>query len=328
MAAAWLLIGCSPAPPVQPGNNDFSVLPTWPPAPQSARIQLVEIFYTPDDLGIRPSVFRRLVGTIAGAEKTGMIRPYAISVHGERIVVGDPGAKAVHIYDRGRGRYQSIGKLDDESLRSPVGVALSEDRIFISDSALGKIFILDLQGPLIHAIEGLQRPTGLAFDEEANRLYVADTLRHCISVFDDDGTALFEFGARGTGEGEFNFPSHVHLSGGRLLINDNMNFRIQSFDLEGHFQSSFGTHGDGSGHFSQPKGVASDSLGHIYVAGATIDRIQVFSQAGEFLLAFGSEGSGPGQFLMPAGLAAQDDMIYVADSYNSRVQVFRYVGGD
>ena len=31
---------------------------------------------------------------------------------------------------------------------------------------------------------------------------------------------------------------------------------------------------------------------------------------------------------MPAGVAIENDLIYVADSYNSRVQVFKYLGED
>ncbi len=231
-------------------------------------------------------------------------------------------------FDKANGRFNLIGKAGDELLSSPVGVALGNDRLFVADSALGKIFILDERGQLIKAIDELERPTGIAYDATTDRLFAADTLGHRISVFDSTGKLLFDFGSRGTGEGEFNFPSHIFLAGGQLLVNDNMNFRIQSFDIEGRFISLFGIHGDGSGYLSQPKGIAADSYGHIYVAGATIDRIQIFSPTGEFLLAFGSKGSRPGQFLMPAGVAVYNDLIYVADSYNSRIQVFQYVGDD
>ncbi len=107
-----------------------------------------------------------------------------------------------------------------------------------------------------------------------------------------------------------------------------MNFRIQTFTLDGRFLSVFGDHGDSSGQFSQPKGVAADTQGNVYVAGATIDRVQIFSRQGDFLLAFGGEGKGPGEFLMPAGLTIVDDKIYVADSYNRRIQIFQFMGGD
>ena len=41
---------------------------------------------------------------------------------------------------------------------------------------------------------------------------------------------------------------------------------------------------------------------------------------------FGSRGREPGQFWLPAGIWIDgNDRIYVADSYNGRVQIFQYL---
>lgn len=314
----------------QPANQAAAPVAgiTWPSPPQEARVRFIDAFSGAEDLDIRPSLFNRFKNAIAGKKNMGMIRPYAVSVHENRVLVGDPGLHAVHLFDLARRTFLLISVVEEEPLSSPVGVALGENRLFIADSTLGKVFILDSEGELLTVISGLERPTGLAFDASSRRLYVADTLAHRIVVFDDEGTRLFEFGERGVQEGEFNFPSHISLSGSHLLVNDSMNFRIQAFDLDGRFLSAFGDHGNASGYFSQPKGVAADSRGHVYVAGATIDRVQVFSPDGQFLLALGNKGNGPGEFVMPTGVTIADDRIYVADSYNSRVQIFEYVGGD
>jgi DNA-binding beta-propeller fold protein YncE len=73
--------------------------------------------------------------------------------------------------------------------------------------------------------------------------------------------------------------------------------------------------------------VAVDGFGHVYVADALYDNLQIFDGKGRFLLDVGRAGPGPGEFWMPAGVAiGRNDEIYVADSYNGRVQVFRYVG--
>lgn len=315
--------------PVQNGNryDEDTVDLTWPHSQQQARIRFVNEVSGPGDLGIRPSAFRRMMNALAGQEDLGMVRPYAVAVRNQRMLIGDPGLHAVHLFDLEKRFYQLISTAGKNSLSAPVGVALGTERMFVADSALGRIFVLDEKGDLLQVIDELDRPTGLAFDAASNRLFAADTLGHRLVVFDREGRKLFEFGTRGTGKGEFNFPSHIFLSTNRLLVNDSMNFRVQVFDLEGRFISSFGTHGDGSGHFSQPKGVAADSYGHVYVAGATIDRVQIFSQSGQFLMAFGSKGKGTGQFLMPAGMAIDNNRIYVADSLNSRIQIFDYVGG-
>jgi DNA-binding beta-propeller fold protein YncE len=53
--------------------------------------------------------------------------------------------------------------------------------------------------------------------------------------------------------------------------------------------------------------------------------VQIFDQNGVFLLDFGSFGNTPGSFQLPAGLSFWEDKLYVADSFNGRVQVFRYL---
>jgi DNA-binding beta-propeller fold protein YncE len=106
-----------------------------------------------------------------------------------------------------------------------------------------------------------------------------------------------------------------------------MNFRVQAFDLVGNHLATFGRHGDGSGDFAQPKGLAVDQEGHVYVADALFDRVQIFDSDGNYLLAFGGTGAKAGDFWLPAGLFIADGRIFVADSYNRRVQVFQFLGG-
>jgi hypothetical protein len=51
--------------------------------------------------------------------------------------------------------------------------------------------------------------------------------------------------------------------------------------------------------------------------------VQIFTPDGQILMAFGQEGNGPGQFWLPAGIFIDDrNRIYVADSYNKRIQIF------
>jgi hypothetical protein len=55
--------------------------------------------------------------------------------------------------------------------------------------------------------------------------------------------------------------------------------------------------------------------------------VQVFDEEGRFLLAFGGLGADAGAFQVPTGIAVDAwDRIYVCDSFNSRVQVFQYLG--
>jgi len=69
------------------------------------------------------------------------------------------------------------------------------------------------------------------------------------------------------------------------------------------------------------------SNGHIYVVDALFHLFQLFNEKGNFLLHVGGQGQGEGEFWLPSGIFINDnDVIYVADSHNRRVQVFRYLG--
>ena len=241
------------------------------------------------------------------------------------MAVADPGAGVIHLFETERKTYRQLAGVGDYNFVSPVGVAVDDERLYIADSELNKVFILNHRLKLLSTIENLQRPTSLALDPNGQRLYVADTLAHNIQVFDPNGEALFNIGGRGEADQLFNYPSHLTFAHDRLFVNDTMNFRIQIFGPEGRHLRTIGTHGVGSGHLTQPKGVAIDSIGHIYVADALSNRVQIFQQDGTFLLGFGSTGDNPGAFQMPAGLAIWDDLIYVADSFNHRVQVFQFL---
>jgi outer membrane protein assembly factor BamB len=77
-------------------------------------------------------------------------------------------------------------------------------------------------------------------------------------------------------------------------------------------------------------GIAIDPSGNIWMADTGKHRFAIFAPDGTFLEYWGSEGSGEGQFRFFAGefdslgdvAFGADGTIYVADSYNHRIQVF------
>ena len=320
-----LTTACSATNPEPTLQEDRTPAMVWPEAPEKARIQFVRQFSSPEDLGLRESFARRVRDALVGDDDRLMTRPYAVAANNKRVAVADPGAAVIHLFDTKRKSYHQLKAAGDYDFTSPIAVALADERLYIADSELGKVFILNHRLKLLSTIENFQRPTSLAFDLVGQRLYVADTLAHEIQVFDQKGEVLFSIGGRGEMDGQFNFPSHLAFVDDRLFVNDTMNFRIQIFNSEGRHLQTLGKHGVGSGHFTQPKGVAVDSMGHVYVADALSNLIQVFEQDGTFLLGFGSAGDSPGAFQMPTGLAIWDDLIYVADSFNQRVQVFKFL---
>ncbi|MCU7845912.1 MAG: 6-bladed beta-propeller [Candidatus Thiodiazotropha sp. (ex Monitilora ramsayi)] len=325
MLIGLLLVACSTTGPETFDHSSDTSHLVWPPAPETSRIKFVTAFKTPEDLGLKKSIFRSFIDLFVGSEDRNLTRPYTLSVEQEMIAVADPDAAIVHLYDLHRKKYTKIEKAGETNLSSPIGVALGNNRLFIADSMLNKVFVLDSDMEIQLVLDDFMRPTSLAYDPDRDQLYVVDTLAHTIKIFDQQGNLVDTMGGRGEEDLQFNYPSHLAFADNKLIVNDTMNFRIQIFDQHGNHLDTFGKQGNASGYLTQSKGVAIDSDGHIYIADALANRIQIFDQAGQFLLEFGSVGSDPGTFRMPSGLAIQDDKIYIADSYNQRIQVFQYL---
>jgi len=280
------------------------------------------------------SVWSKMLEWVAGpAETPDLWRPYAVAQDSEgRLLVADPGARVVHIFEVEPPKYSYLAGGRREPFLSPVGVAVDgQDNIYVSDSVRARIYVFNKKGKFLRALGDPQRgtqflrPTGLAIDSARRLIYLTDTLRHQVLVLDLGGAVLQTIGRRGSGPGEFNYPTALTLSRGQLYVVDAMNFRVQALTPEGQFLRSFGQLGNRTGTMNRPKGIAADSDGHLYVVDALFETVQVFDPEGRLLYYFGSTGRGPGEFVLPAGIyIGPRDTIYVADSYNRRVQVFRY----
>ena len=97
---------------------------------------------------------------------------------------------------------------------------------------------------------------------------------------------------------------------------------IMVFTNGGSFVTQWSGFGQAPGQLVQPQGIAI-AAGEILVADTGNDRIQVFTPDGALLTAWGGFGSGPGRFWAPTGVArTPDGLVYVADKFNNRVEVF------
>jgi sugar lactone lactonase YvrE len=306
----------------------------WPHGPAQPRVEFIKAFSRAADLGIGRGFFARLKDLLFGEAEARILRPMAVVAGGGVIYVADPGARGVHRFDTTAGDYALIAAADDAPLPSPVALARGAGgEVYVADSRLAQVFVIRPGAKSAVAMRldvKLTQPTGIAFDAATGRLYVVDTGEHRIHIFERDGALAGSIGRRGAGDGEFNYPTCLwRTAEGRLYVTDSLNFRVQAFDAQGRFAGTFGHQGDGTGDAARQKGVATDSHGHVYVVDALFHAFQIFDATGHLLLPVGERGQGPGEFWLPTGIFIDqdDDMIYIADSYNQRIQVLRYIGG-
>jgi len=132
------------------------------------------------------------------------------------------------------------------------------------------------------------------------------------------GSYLFDgkWGKDSSADGKFFLPGAVawSRSDGAVYVADAKNCRVQKFDPELNFVAKWGGCGSGDGQFTSPNGVATDSLGNVYVTDAR-NRIQKFAADGSFI----TKWYGTGTALSLVAID-QDDTVYVTGS--GLVQVF------
>lgn len=306
----------------------------WPGEPAKPRIAFQQLVRGAKDLGIEKSTFNKIVEFLLGARELHLVKPMAVvALQDGTMFIADPGAGGVHRLSVKHSTHDLLMIKGDKPLSSPVGLAVDGDRVYVSDSALG-VFVIEPDTDYVKPVSldpAPKQATGIAVNRTTRHLYVVDTEDHRVKVY-NSGKLVNTIGKRGDLDGEFNYPTMVWLDADQnLYVADSLNFRIQIFSAGGSFIRQFGEIGDGAGRHSRPKGVATDRFGHIYVVDSLFHAVQIFSQNGDFLLNFGAQGSDYGEFWLPTGIfigGNDSTTIYVADSFNKRVQVFRYVGGE
>lgn len=335
LALPGLLSGCATAPwRGFPARVDPHL--AWPAQPTPARVAFVMQIHSHSDLFQLAGFWRSFGELIGGKPDSALERPYAVAIHpAGGLLVADPGRACVHFYDWTRRHYVAIGPARKGGLPQPVGVTgLPDGRILVSDSRLATVEAFDGDGRYLGpfcAATKLGRPAGLVSNPARGEVYLADAAAHCVRVFDLKGAALRTLGSRGNVPGKFNYPSHLALDAqGRLAVTDTLNFRVQILTPDGAPVTSIGQLGDAPGRFAKPKGVAVDPAGRIITVEGFFDALQFFDGQGRLLLSVGGSGHAPGEFWLPAGLCYDPGqrLLFVADSYNKRIQVFRLLTED
>jgi len=297
--------------------------------PQVAGVRHVGSFPS-TDAPERPSFWTRFASAVigseagAGQERPLLERPFGIAPVQGGFVVTDPDRRAV-LRVAWRDRRATPVECGALAWTAPIAVAAAPDgTLFVADG--GRVVRVSPGGGCSEWGAGsLERPTGLAV--AGGLLYVVDPPRHQVVAFDARGAEALRFGGPGDEAADLNFPTAIAARGdGSLLVVDALHFRVARFSSEGRFLDAFGEPGDAVGEFGRPKSIAVDGAGGAWVTDAQHDAVLAFAPDGGFRFAAGESGPGADQLLMPAGVAVDGALLYVADAYNHRVQIFELQG--
>lgn len=264
---------------------------------------------------------------VFGSGELTLVKPVNMFAYdSNKVWILDQGFKGIIEINKNEKKFDQLDI--EKTFPSIVGICqINENELLFTDSYYNDVFHYNLKEEMLSIFcdYKINKPTGIAFNNSKNEIWIIQTGKHNILIINKKEKILKTIGSRGKEKGEFNFPTSIWIDKkGKAYVVDAMNFRVQIFDSEGEFISMFGEQGDASGFFARPKGIATDSYGNIYVVDGLFHNVQIFDKDGNFLNYFGSQGKSEKEFWLPQGIFIdQNDRIYIADSYNSRIQIFQ-----
>ena len=105
-----------------------------------------------------------------------------------------------------------------------------------------------------------------------------------------------------------------------MIVSEWRAHRLSILDTRGQKIRTFGSPGDSPHQMIHPGGIATDDSGNIYVSSQ--HKLQKFTSTGELIKCVGRKGGKEGEFDDPRGLTLRDNLVYVCDRNNNRIQVF------
>lgn len=215
----------------------------------------------------------------------------------------------------------------------------NENNIWVTDVGLNQVFKFSHDGKLLlklgeARISGddslhFNKPTDIAIAKDSS-FYVSDGYGNSrIIKFSATGRYLFEWGKKGSKEGEFNIPHGITLDNiGNVYVADRENDRIQIFDPNGKFikqytDETFGAICAVSFDKTQSKLFAVDDLTFLKLKHRGSD-IYVFGVNGQVQTRFGRSGGaygGPKSWYHDLTIDKNGN-IYAGDILGNKIQKF------
>ena len=223
-------------------------------------------------------------------------------------------------------------------LRKPYGVAAYGDKIYIADTGLRVVVVLDTKEKKVEYLGDkgagkLTLPVNIAVSRDGT-IFVSDAGLKRVFGYDPKGDLRIALGKKD----EFKNPAGLAINNelGRLYIVDSYGHKVHVYSTKGEPLFTFGARGDKDGEFNFPSNAAIErKTGDVYIVDTQNFRIQVFNKDGKFIKRFGQIGAETGAFTRPKGIGIDSEgNTYVVDAafdnfqiFNDKGQLLLFIGG-
>jgi sugar lactone lactonase YvrE len=239
----------------------------------------------------------------------------------------------------------TVGYFEDTThLNFPYGVGTDGSHVWIADSYGNRALkfsndgsVQQVKAGFSSAVSGteLEWVSDVAVDS-LGQIWLVDRGANHVARFDSAGNFLGDLGQPwvvGAGTGTFSAPESIAFdSAGNAYVSDGNNHRLQVFDPLGNWINTIGVTnvpGSGNNYFNYPRHITIDDTDQLYVADSSNHRVQVFDVSQPLTITYvatlgitGIPGDDSGHLSTPSGVAVDASRIYVADTGNSRIQIF------
>jgi DNA-binding beta-propeller fold protein YncE len=275
-------------------------------------------------------------------------RSLAFDIFG-RLFVADEDIHNIKIYSE-QGIFLGI----ISGIEKPIDLSFDGfGNLYVLEKKLKQVSVLNLEFEVIKKLNAIETrnfsastPTGV-FVEGDGTLYITDEDKSRVRIYnpkiDDPAEVMtyFEFGQKGSGNGEFKKPSGVFVDlQGNIYIVDTDGKNVQVFEIpevrSGKESSQFARPHKlpitveqvaevQDYKAKEPGGLLSftvDSNNNIYAVNAKDKQVNIYSFDNKLRTSFGKGGSDGGRFKDPQGITwSEKKLVYITDTDNNRVQM-------
>lgn len=216
--------------------------------------------------------------------------------------------------------------------RTPQGLSLFDNKLYVSYRNLNMVDILDYKGKrhnmFVPYPQGRVSLVMMTHDQSGN-LYLVDSLNRVILAFDTNNKFLGPFPPRKispAAEDYLSFPFSISINNNLNFVSDLGNGTVKAFLSNGDFiQDISGTGADNSLQW-HPVNVAQTNDGRLLVSDIRNRNISVFSCSGRFAYFF-EQHEEVGSDFLPGAIAIDGaSRVHVADDSKGRIVVFDNFG--
>ncbi|GEM_PF-1151013 len=280
-------------------------------------------------------------GTV-GVDNQHFMRPRKVDIGPDgKIYVADADNNRIQVYSENGEHLSTIGAemqpvYDDFSLASPTDVSVDrEGNIYVADKNNHRVQVFSPMGEHVMTFGSREKreagsdnnhlfvPGGVSVSGDI--VYIADTGNARVQVFNTTGEYLKTIDVD---------CYSVEVDSGRIYYAEAPFHAILITSEEGETIQLFGTPGESGTdmeHLNFPLAVDADSDGNVYVADTGNHRVVIYrgveDRVGDEVWGeTGVKGTDITHFSSPEGIAVWNNMVFVSDTGNSRIQVFTTEG--